>query len=122
MLNGIVTFSLRHRLLVLLGAVVLMVSGTSTARRMPLDVFPEFVQPQVDVQTEAPGLAPEQVEQLVTRPVETAVMGTAGLDSVRSESIQGLSVITAVFKEAVKSQGRVNLHRHGRIGALPRYV
>lgn len=99
MLSRIVTFSLRHRWLVLLAALLLMGGGAFTAARMPLDVFPEFVQPQVDIQTEAPGLPPEQVEQLVTRPVETVVLGTAGLESVRSESIQGLSVITAVFRE-----------------------
>lgn len=99
MLSGLVTFSLRHRWFVLLAALLLMLGGGITASRMPLDVFPEFVQPQVDIQTEAPGLAPEQVEQLVTRPVETTVLGTTGLESVRSESIQGLSVITAVFRE-----------------------
>lgn len=99
MLSRLVSLSLRHRWFVLLAAVLLMAGGVLTASRMPLDVFPEFVQPQVDIQTEAPGLAPEQVEQLVTRPVETTVLGTTGLESVRSESIQGLSVITAVFKE-----------------------
>lgn len=99
MLTELVTFSLRHRWLVLLAALLLIAGGILTASRMPLDVFPEFVQPQVDIQTEAPGLAPEQVEQLVTHPVETTVLGTTGLESVRSESIQGLSVITAVFRE-----------------------
>src|SRR5205085_4852137 len=64
-----------------------------------LDVFPDFVQPQVVVQAESPGLSPEQVELLVTRPIETALNGLGGLESIRSESIQGLSIITAVFKE-----------------------
>ena len=66
MLSRIVIFSLRHRWLLLLAALLLIGGGALTAARMPLDVFPEFVQPQVDIQTEAPGLPPEQVEQLVT--------------------------------------------------------
>ena len=73
--------------------------GLYVASHAELDVFPDFVQPQVVVQTEAPGLAPEQVELLVTRPIETALNGLGGLESIRSESIQGLSIITAVFKE-----------------------
>lgn len=80
-------------------ALALLVWGGYVASRAPLDVFPEFVAPQVTIQTESPGLSPEQVELLVTRPVESAVNGAADLDSVRSESIQGLSVVTAVFKE-----------------------
>ncbi len=99
MLNRLVQFALRFRGIVLTLALLLLGWGSYVASNSPLDVFPEFVQPQVTIQTEAPGLAPEQVEVLVTRPVETEVNGTAGLESVRSESIQGLSVITAVFKE-----------------------
>src|SRR6185295_7626592 len=118
MLSRLVHFSLRHRGLVLVLALLLLGYGSFMAMQARLDVFPEFVQPQVDIQTEAPGLAPEQVEQLVTRPVETAVMGTAGLASVRSESIQGLSVITAVFKEGTDVlQARQNLAE--RLAELP---
>jgi Cu/Ag efflux pump CusA len=62
------------------------------------DVFPEFAPPQVSVQTEAPGLAPEQVEILVTQPVENAINGVMGVETIRSNSIQGLSVISIVFK------------------------
>lgn len=110
MLLRLVQFSLRHRGLVLVLALLVLAYGSFVATRARLDVFPEFTQPQVDIQTEAPGLAPEQVEQIVTRPVESAVMGTVGLDSVRSESIQGLSVITAVFKEGTDiHQARQNL-------------
>src|SRR6266480_5939955 len=99
MLKRIVEFSLRFRGIVLTLACVVIVYGWYVAATAKLDVFPEFVQPQVTVQTEAPGLAPEQVEQLVTRPVEGALNGAGNLESIRSESIQGLSVITAVFKE-----------------------
>ena len=73
--------------------------GVYIASRSQLDVFPEFAPPQVVIQTEAAGLSPEQVEQLVTRPIETVVNGVAHLESIRSQSIQGLSIITAVFAE-----------------------
>ncbi len=98
MLSFLVRLSLRHRGLVMALALALLVWGAYVASQSSLDVFPEFVQPQVTIQAEAPGLAAEQVEVLVTRPVETAVNGASELESVRSESIQGLSVVTAVFK------------------------
>ena len=99
MLKRIVDLSLRFSGVVLTLACVLVGYGIFVATHAKLDVFPEFVQPQVTVQAEAPGLAPEQVEQLVTRPIESALNGVGNLESIRSESIQGLSVITAVFKE-----------------------
>src|SRR4051812_897586 len=99
MLSRLVQLSLRHRGLVITLALGLLVWGGIVASRSSLDVFPEFVPPQVIVQTEAPGLSAEQVETLVTRAVETAVNGASDLASVRSESIQGLSVVTAVFND-----------------------
>src|SRR6185503_15814545 len=99
MLSRIVQLSLRFRGVVLALAVLLLAWGGYVASRAPLDVFPEFVPPQVTIQVEAPGLAPEQVEALVTRPVESAINGAADIESIRSESIQGLAVITVVFKE-----------------------
>src|SRR5262249_29416180 len=63
------------------------------------DVFPEFAPPQVIVQTEAPGLSPEEVEQLVTLPIEQAVNGIPSLNVLRSQSIQGLSVVTIIFQD-----------------------
>src|SRR5882757_9697778 len=99
MLTRLVQLSLRHRGIVIALAAALLVWGSYVASQAPLDVFPEFVQPQVTVQTEAPGLAAEQVEVLVTRPVENAVNGASDLESVRSESIQGLSVVTVLFKQ-----------------------
>ncbi len=99
MLKALVQFSLRFRGIVVALACVVLVYGIYIARHAKLDVFPDFVQPQVVIQTEAPGLAPEQVETLVTLPVETAVNGLGNMDSLRSESIQGLSIVTAVFKE-----------------------
>ena len=99
MLNRIVELSLRHRGVVIALAVVWLGAGMTAAFRAPLDVFPDFVPPQVVVQTEAPGFSAEQVEQLVTRPLEAELSGVLGLDSLRSESIQGLSVITATFRD-----------------------
>ncbi len=99
MLRFIVQTSLRHRGIVIALALGLLGWGSYVASRAPLDVFPEFVAPQVTIQTEAPGLSAEQVEVLVTRPVESSVNGASDLESVRSESIQGLSVVTAVFKD-----------------------
>src|SRR5829696_6728642 len=99
MLQAIVQFSLRFRGVVLALAIVIVGYGIYVAAHAKLDVFPDFVQPQVVVQTEAPGLSPEQVESLVTRPVEAALNGLVGLESMRSESIQGLSIITVIFKE-----------------------
>ena len=99
MLKGLVQFSLKFRGVVVALACLLLAYGLYICYHAKLDVFPNFVQPQVVIQTEAPGLAPEQVEILVTRPVETAINGLGGMESMRSESIQGLSIITAVFQE-----------------------
>ena len=75
--------------------------GTYGALHAPLDVFPEFVPSQVSIQTEAPGFAPRQVEELVTRPIENLVNGSAGVATMRSESIPGLSVITISFNDGI---------------------
>ncbi|MDR3456165.1 MAG: efflux RND transporter permease subunit [Verrucomicrobiae bacterium] len=99
MLRRLVELALGSRGVVITLAAGFIGYGLYVTSRAKLDVFPEFVQPQATVQTEAPGLAPEQVESLVTRPVESALNGAGDLDSIRSESIQGLSVVTAVFKE-----------------------
>ncbi len=99
MLQALVRFSLRYRGVVVILAGILLAYGFYVAKNAKLDVFPNFVQPQVVIQTEAPGLSPEQVELLITRPVETMVNGLGDMESLRSESIQGLSIISAVFKE-----------------------
>ena len=99
MLRAIVTFSLRFRGIVVALACVLLGYGIYVALNSRLDVFPNFAPPQVTVQAEAPGLAPEQVEALVTAPLEAVINGLGGLESMRSESIQGLSIVTVVFQE-----------------------
>src|SRR5690349_1890131 len=99
MLQALVKFSLKFRGIVVTLACVLLAYGFYVTQNAKLDVFPNFVQPQVAIQTECPGLSPEQVELLVTRPLETTVNGLSEMDSMRSESIEGLSIITVVFKE-----------------------
>src|SRR5215831_10101092 len=99
MLRAVVDASLRFRGIVIALASVLLVYGVQSTRRAKLDVFPEFVPPRVSIQTEAPGLTAEQVEMLVTTPLEAAINGLGHLDALRSESIQGLSVVTVVFEE-----------------------
>lgn len=98
MLAAIVRFSLRFRGVVIALACIVAGYGIYTLSDAKYDVFPEFAPPQVVIQTEAVGLSPEQVEVLVTQPIENAVNGTPGVESMRSNSIQGLSVITVVFK------------------------
>ncbi|HME73787.1 MAG TPA: efflux RND transporter permease subunit [Myxococcota bacterium] len=99
MLRAIVSFCLRFRGVVIALAAIVLIQGVEAARHSKLDVFPEFVPPQVVVQTEAPGFAAEQIETLVTTPVEAAIGGLGGLRALRSASIQGLSVVTVVFEQ-----------------------
>src|SRR5712671_4171163 len=99
MLRRIVEFSLRYRGVVGALACMVVASGLYVAAHSKLDVFPEFAPPQVAIQTEAPGMSSEEVEALVTRPIENTINGAPELISIRSQSIQGLSAITAIFSE-----------------------
>ncbi|HEV8019079.1 MAG TPA: efflux RND transporter permease subunit [Steroidobacteraceae bacterium] len=101
MMRALVALCVRHYGSVTALTVVALVLGSWAALHSPLDVFPEFVPTQVEVQTEAPGFAPQQVEELVTRPIENAVNGAAGLATLRSESIPGLSVVSIAFASGV---------------------
>lgn len=98
MLNGIVRFSLRFRGIVIALACALLGYGIFSLFHASYDAFPDFAPPEVSVQTEAPGLSPEQVEVLVTQPIENSINGATGIGSLRSSSIQGLSDITVVFR------------------------
>ncbi|MBD2077984.1 efflux RND transporter permease subunit [Phormidium sp. FACHB-592] len=97
MLSSVIQWAIARRWLVILGAIILMIWIVRTISQMPLDVFPTFAPPQVEIQTEAPGLAPEEVESLVTLPIESAVNGTPGISAVRSSSAASISVVRVVF-------------------------
>src|SRR5438270_185923 len=99
MMNWIVSTSLRLRVLVLAASVVLMIAGVRAAQQAPMDVFPEFAPPLVEIQTEAPGLSTEEVESLVSVPLENALNGTIGLKTIRSKSVLGLSSVVLILKE-----------------------
>lgn len=99
MLSLLIRLSIRHRGIVAIAALLLIAAGIWQAMKAPLDVFPDFTQPQVTIQTESPGFTPEEVEALVTFPIESAVSGIPGMESVRSESIEGLSVVTVTFAQ-----------------------
>lgn len=100
MLNAILKWSIVRRWIVVIGAIVVTVWGSYNLTQMPLDVFPDFAPPQVEIQTEAPGLAPEEVESLITLPIESAVNGTPGVETVRSSSAVGISVVKVIFNWA----------------------
>jgi cation efflux system protein involved in nickel and cobalt tolerance len=92
-----IKWAISRRWLVILGAMILTIWIFRTIIQMPLDVFPTFAPPQVEIQTEAPGLAPEEVESLVTLPIESAINGTPGVSAVRSSSAASISVVRVVF-------------------------
>jgi CzcA family heavy metal efflux pump len=99
MLAAIVHFAIRFRGVVISLMLLLLAYGVYDISKVGLDIFPEFAPKLVIVQTESPGLAAEQVEVLVTQPVENALGGLIGLSYIRSESIQGLSIVTAIFTD-----------------------
>jgi CzcA family heavy metal efflux pump len=99
MLDLIVKWSIAQRWFVVMAAIIISLWGVRVLSQMPLDVFPDFAPPQVEIMTEAEGLAPEEVESLVTRPIESAINGTPGIAALRSASAVGLSAVRATFSD-----------------------
>src|SRR5436190_4227491 len=98
-MSWLVSTSLRLRVVVLALSILLIAFGLRTLQDTPLDVFPEFAPPLVEIQTEAPGLSTDQVESLVTMPLENALNGTPWLKTIRSKSVLGLSSVVLIFRE-----------------------
>lgn len=96
-MNWLIQFSLRHRLLVLCLSAITLIYGGYVMSSLPIDIFPNLTRPRVTIMTECPGLAPEEVESLVTFPLETALNGATGVEAVRSQSGIGLSVVYVEF-------------------------
>jgi cation efflux system protein involved in nickel and cobalt tolerance len=96
-LSDMIKWAIARRWLVILGAMLITLGIVRMTSQMPIDVFPNFAPPQVEIQTEVPGLAPEEIESLVTLPIESAMNGTPGIQVVRSSSAAGISVVKVIF-------------------------
>jgi CzcA family heavy metal efflux pump len=97
MLNAVIRFALRYRMLVVVLSLTLLVYGSYLATTLPIDVFPDLDRPRVVIITECPGLATEEVETLITQPIEIALLGASGVQAVRSQTTAGLNVIYIEF-------------------------
>ncbi len=98
MINKLINWSLENRFIVMVLGIILFIYGSFSTINTPVDIFPEFAPPQVVIQTHAPGLASEEIESLVTIPLESALNGTSMVQTVRSSSSEGLSFITVIFE------------------------
>ncbi len=114
MLRQLIESSVRGRIVVLALCIIMMAYGLIAVKNAPLDVFPEFAPIKVEIQTEAPGLSTEEVESLITIPLENALNGTQGLDVLRSKSVLGLSSVVLLFKEGTDLE-RARQHVQERV-------
>ena len=125
MLNALIRFSLHHRPIVLMVSVIVLVLGWQTASNLPVEVLPDMTKPTVTILTECPGLAPEEVEALVTQPLESAVQGVGGLDRMRSNSDVGLSLVFVEFgwgTDIYRARQLVQERVQSVLSALPKGV
>src|ERR671918_105169 len=97
MLNAVIRFSLHYRMLIVVVSLTLMIYGGYLATTLPIDVFPDLDRPRVVIITECPGMATEEVEMLVTQPIEISLLGANGVQDVRSQTTAGLNVIYVEF-------------------------
>src|SRR5262245_23186852 len=122
MLNAIIRFSLHYRTLVLVLAAAALLYGGYVSTTLPIDIFPDLDRPRVVLLTECPGLAPEEVESLVTQPIELALLGAPGVQAVRSQTSPGLVVIYIEFSwtTEIRAARQVVQERLATLtGALP---
>ena len=123
MFRWLIGTSLKFRFLVLAIAAALLVFGTVQLRKSPVDVFPEFAPPKVEIQTEGLGMTAREVEELITIPMEDALRGTPGVDVIRSSSTQGLSQVVLIFQmgqDVMGARQRVQERMKVAIAGLPR--
>ncbi len=121
-MTWLVSTSLKLRVIVLALSLVLIVFGVQTLKTAPLDVFPEFAPPLVEIQTEAPGLSTEEVESLITMPLENALNGTPWLKTLRSKSVLGLSSVVMIFQsgtDLIRARQLVQERLAAEAGRLP---
>ena len=122
MFRWIVGSSLRFRFLLVAACAALLAFGSEALRRMPIDVFPEFAPPKVEIQTMGPGMTAAEVEELITIPMEDVLRGAPGLDIIRSKSVEGLSDIVLIFKmgeDVIEARRRVQELLQIAIAELP---
>ena len=121
-MTWLVSTSLKLRVVVLALSIILIVFGVQTLKTAPLDVFPEFAPPLVEIQTEAPGLSTEEVESLITMPLENALNGTPWLKTLRSKSVLGLSSVVMIFQsgtDLIRARQLVQERLAAEAGRLP---